>query len=58
MLALELESTVQLPRLPLARTVMRMDISLQDSGIRGRGGVARWLTEIARIAKIAGIAKI
>jgi hypothetical protein len=58
MLALELESTVQLPRLPLARTVMRMDIRLQDSGIRRRGGVAKWLTGIAIIAKIAGIAKI
>jgi hypothetical protein len=44
MLAWLLESTVQLPLLPLARTVIRTAIALQHKGIGFAAVVSNWLT--------------
>jgi hypothetical protein len=44
MLAWLLETTVQFPRLPLARTVIRIAIALQHNGIDFPAVVSNWLT--------------
>src|ERR1700744_2676830 len=52
MLAWELESTVQLPLLPLAKTVMRIATAVQHNGNCCAGGVAKWLTRGNRGTKL------
>jgi hypothetical protein len=51
MLASLLERTVQFPRLPLARTVMRNAIVLQHNGIASSSVVSKWLTGPVNLLK-------
>jgi hypothetical protein len=44
MLPREVETTVQFPRLPLAKTVIRIVMELQNNTDPAQGGAAKWLT--------------
>jgi hypothetical protein len=55
MLALELENTVQLPRLPLAKTVIRTGIGYSITGFPKAHQVLNCGRQLANIGRVAGL---
>jgi hypothetical protein len=54
MLPREVETTVQFPRLPLAKTVIRIAIELQHNPDPAQGGVAKSLTGMKQQWRMRG----